>query len=237
MATHLAGAVACAALAWPLIRRGRGFPGRRLALGLFAGSAVLLMLCSALYHAMPVGTAGRDVAQRLDHAAIFLLIAGSFTPIHAIMFRGVMRWGVLAFIWGSAAAGVVLKSVFFESVPMMVGVAVYLALGWTGGVAIVTILVTRGLRLVFPLLLGGLAYTAGALCEFTGDPVLVEGLIGPHEVFHLAVLVGLGSMWLFMHRIADKPFNAGSRSRVRGARQVAVAGAGVGVGSSVGRAA
>lgn len=230
MATHLGGAIACALGAWPLIRRGRGFAGRCLALGLFAGSAVLLMLCSSLYHSLPVGTQGRDVAQRLDHAAIFLLIAGSFTPIHAIMFRGVMRWGMLAFIWGSAAAGVVLKSVFFESVPMMVGVAIYLALGWTGGVAIVTILVTRGLRLVSPLLLGGLAYTAGALCEFTGEPVLVEGVVGPHEVFHMAVLVGLGSMWLFMHRIGDKPFHVGSPARVRGARRAVSA-------TAVGRAA
>lgn len=201
-ATHLLGAIACGLGAWPLLRRGRGLPGRQLALGVFVGSAITLLLASTLFHAMPMHTVSRTVAQRLDHAAIFLLIAGTFTPIQIVLFRGRWRWGVLVFIWTSALAGVVVKSVFFRSVPEHVGIAAYLALGWTGGISIVAILVRRGLRFVFPLLLGGLAYTAGAVCEFTSLPVPWPGIIGSHEVFHVAVLVGLGSMWLFVHRIA-----------------------------------
>lgn len=202
--THLAGAITCALTARPLLRR-TTVPLRRRALGVFAASAMTLLLASALFHAMPAETISRTITQRLDHAAIFLLIAGSFTPIHVILFQGFARWGVLGLIWLAALAGVVVKSVFFASVPEQAGIAAYLILGWSGGISILAILIRRGLRFVSPLLLGGLAYTAGALCEFTSLPVPLPGIIGSHEIFHLAVLVGLGSMWLFMHRIANTP--------------------------------
>lgn len=202
--SHLVGAIACIIAARPLLRRATT-PVRRRALGIFAGSAITLLLASTLFHAMPAGTASRTITQRLDHAAIFLLIAGSFTPIHVILFTGLARWGVLCLLWLAALAGVVAKSIFFSSVPEQAGIAAYLILGWSGGISILIILLHRGLRFVSPLLLGGIAYTAGALCEFTSLPVPIPGLIGSHEVFHLAVLLGLGSMWLFMHRIADTP--------------------------------
>lgn len=202
--THLAGALVCS-LAAPALLRRASTPLRRRALGVFAASAITLLLASSLYHAMPDQTLSRTVTQRLDHAAIFLLIAGSFTPIHVILFRGLARWGVLALIWLAALSGVVVKSIFFTSVPEQAGIAAYLILGWSGGVSILVILIRHGPRVVSPLLLGGLAYTAGALCEFTRLPIILPGVIGSHDVFHLAVLLGLGSMWLFMHRIAGGP--------------------------------
>ena len=104
-----------------------------------------------------------------------------------------------------AVVGIVVKTVFFSSVPEWLGVGAYLALGWGGAFSMLLVVRRWGLRAVSPLALGGIAYTAGALCELTNSPVLVPGVVGSHEVFHLAVLVGLGSMWLFMHRIARVP--------------------------------
>jgi hemolysin III len=200
--SHLAGAVGAALLARPLMRRG-AFRCARRSLLVFAGSAVILLLASAAYHAMPEGT-GREVFRRLDHAAIFLLIAGTFTPIHTILFRGVMRWGVLAFVWTVGVVGVTLKTVFFDDIPEVLGVGSYVAMGWIGAVTMGCLLRRHDARYVSPLVLGGLAYTAGALSELTGQPTLITGVIEAHEVFHLAVLVGLGSMWLFIWRTAGE---------------------------------
>lgn len=204
--THLAGAVAAAVCGGLLIARAaRGTPPRALrvvSMSVFVASAVVLLLASAVFHAMPAHTAWRTVTQRLDHAAIFVLIAGTFTPIHALLFRGFMRWGVLALIWSAAALGITVKTVYFASVPEAAGVGAYLAMGWLGAVSMWLIFRRRGARFVSPLVLGGLAYSAGALCELTGEPVLVRGVVGSHEVFHVAVLVGLGCMWMFIRRLA-----------------------------------
>src|SRR5574342_331533 len=113
--THLAGAAAFAMLAVVLLRRGRGVPGHTLSLCVFALSCVMLLTLSGTYHLLAPGTAGREVLQRLDHAAIFALIAGSFTPVHAILFRGAWRWGMLTLIWGAAIAGMTLKTLNFSS--------------------------------------------------------------------------------------------------------------------------
>lgn len=199
--THLLGALVCVGAAPSLVARGPT-TAAKAALAVFAVSAVLLLLASGAFHSMTPDTPAREVFRRLDHAAIFVLIAGSFTPIHANLFRGALRWGVLVPIWAAALAGVALKTVFFEDIPYWVGVVVYLTMGWVGGVSIGFLIARRGFRYASPLLLGGLAYTVGAVCEFTGQPNLVPGLFESHEVFHLLVLLGLMGMWVFMHRTA-----------------------------------
>lgn len=200
--THLAGAVVAAVAGVALVRRAWPHRGRALAMGVFAASAVVLLLASATFHSMPTHTVVRTVTQRLDHAAIFVLIAGTFTPLHVVLFRGFMRWGVLALVWAAAAAGITVKTIYFASVPEGAGVVAYLAMGWFGAVSMWLIYRRWGARFVSPLVVGGLAYTAGAMCELTGEPVLIRGVVGSHEVFHIAVLAGLGCMWMFIRRIA-----------------------------------
>ncbi|GJM20079.1 MAG: hemolysin III [Phycisphaeraceae bacterium] len=200
--SHLAGALVAVICGVALIRRARPDAGRVIAMGVFVASAVTLLLASATFHAVPAGSAARGVTQRLDHAAIFVLIAGTFTPLHVILFRGVLRWGVLGFVWAAAVAGIVVKTVYFASVPEWAGVGAYLALGWVGALSMVLVSRRCGVRFVSPLVLGGLAYTVGALCELTGQPTIITGVVGSHEVFHVAVLVGLGCMWMFIRRIA-----------------------------------
>lgn len=210
--THLAGAVAFAVLGVVLLRRGRGDRARMISLCLFAFSCVLLLSLSGVYHLLEPDTPGREVLKRLDHAAIFVLIAGSFTPVHVILFRGGWRWGMLAGIWGAALAGLVLKTVFFSTMPEWLGLAMYLGLGWMGVISALQLARRYGLRFIQPLLWGALAYTAGALIEFLRWPMLLAGIVGPHEIFHLAVLAGISCHWAFIFGIAaGEPVSAAGR--------------------------
>src|SRR3954453_22022864 len=103
-----------------LIRRGRGDRGRMIALGLYGLSNVFLFAMSGVYHMLPDST-GRMVVQRLDHAAIFFLIAGTFIPVHYILFRGWKRWVPLTVVWICAIAGATLKSIFFNDLSEFLG--------------------------------------------------------------------------------------------------------------------
>jgi channel protein (hemolysin III family) len=219
--THLAAALVFAILSFSLIARGRGDGRRVIALAVFAFSCVLLLTLSGVYHLLTPETAARSVLLRLDHAAIFLLIAGSFTPVHAILLRERWQRHLLAWIWAAAIAGLTLKTVYFDATPPWLGLLMYLGLGWLGLVSTVALARRFGLRFVLPLVWGALAYTSGAVAEFVGWPVLVAGVVGPHEIFHLAVLAGISFHWAFILGIA-----AGERAGVLDA-QVAVLNLGV----------
>lgn len=200
--SHLAGAVVFAVLAVVLLRRGRGDAARMLSLSVFAFSCVLMLSLSGVYHLLSPDTAGREVLRRLDHAAIFVLIAGSFTPVHAILFRGAWRWGMLALVWSAALAGLIIKSVFFTAVPEWLGLMMYLGLGWLGILSALALARRYGMRFIRPILWGAFAYTVGAVAEFLRWPVLLAGVVGPHELFHLAVLAGISCHWAFILHIA-----------------------------------
>jgi channel protein (hemolysin III family) len=211
--THLAGAAVFAWLGFSLVLRGRGDLRRAASLGVFAFSCVLLLSISGTYHLLAPGGEARDVLQRLDHAAIFVLIAGSFTPVHTILFRGAWRWGMLGVIWTVAIAALTLKMLYFDSIPEWLGLAMYLTFGWLG-VLSWTVLARRfGIRRVMLALWGALAYTAGALADFLHWPTLVPGIVGPHELFHVAVLAGISCHWLFIRRYASRDMAGGRISR------------------------
>jgi len=201
--THLAGAVVFAFLSVSLIGGGRGEPQRVISLAVFAFACVLLLSLSGVYHLLSPGTAGRSVLLRLDHAAIFVLIAGSFTPVHVILLRDRWHWHLLAWIWIAAIAGLVLKTVYFDATPPWLGLLMYLGLGWLGLISTVALARRFGVRFILPLVWGALAYTLGALADFLLWPVLVAGVVGPHEVFHLTVLAGVSFHWMFIRAIAS----------------------------------
>jgi channel protein (hemolysin III family) len=196
--SHLLGAVVFALLTPALLRRGRGDPVRVAYLGIFAFSTVFLFSMSAVYHMLPVGGGGRPVMERLDHSAIFVLIAGTFTPAHGILFRGPWRWGPLLAIWTAAITGITLKAVFFAYLPEWLGLAFYLSLGWVGAFSALVLGRRYGLRFLAPLLWGAAAYTVGSVMEFLGWLDVIPGVIGPHELFHLLVLVGAGLHWYWV---------------------------------------
>ena len=200
--THLTAAVVFAILGPFLVARGSGGALRAISLAVFAFSCVLLLSLSGVYHLLTPETAARGVLLRLDHAAIFVLIAGSFTPVHAILLRDRWHWHLLAWIWGAAIVGLTLKTVYFDAVPLWLGLMMYLGLGWLGLISTIALARRFGVRFVLPLVWGALAYTFGAVAEFLGWPVLVAGVVGPHEIFHLAVVAGISFHWAFIRGIA-----------------------------------
>lgn len=202
--SHLLGAIAFVVLGARLIRRGRASGSRTAYLVIYAVTCVFLFSISAAYHMTAEGSEARAVMVRLDHAAIFLLIAGTFTPMHGLLFRGWLRWGPLAFMWTIATAAIVIKTAFFDEFPEPLGLGLYLGLGWLGAVSAVLVARTHGLTMVAPLLWGGLAYSVGAVADFAGQPLLLPGVIRPHEVFHLAVLAGALLHFSFTWRIASE---------------------------------
>ncbi len=201
--SHLLGAGVYAVLSIFLLWRGRGSWSRLAFLGVFVFACVFLLSMSGVYHLLAPGGSGRAVLGRLDHAAIFVLIAGTFTPAHGILFRGWGRWGPLLLIWAMAATGITLKSIFFTRCPEWLGLLLYLSMGWLGAVSGVVIWRCYGHWLVRPLIWGALAYTAGAVLEFLRWPVLIPGVVGPHELFHVAVLLGISWHWEFVRRFAS----------------------------------
>lgn len=181
-------------------------PGKGLRawwLSQFIVSTLFLLSMSGVYHLLEPGHTPRIVLQRLDHAAIFVLIAGTFTAAHGILFKGVWRWGMISTIWALATTAIALKTVFFREVTDEMGLVLYLGLGWMGLISGYKMIRSYGVRSIRWLLLGAFAYSFGAMGEFIGWPVLWPGVIEAHEFFHIAVLLGLFSHWYFIWELAD----------------------------------
>ena len=201
--THLAGAVFFALVSIFLLRRGQGNFYRVLSLAIFGFGTVFLLSMSGVYHLLEPEGSARFVMQRLDHAAIFILIAASFTPIHTILFRGRGRWGMLVVIWTVAAVSITIKMLFFEQVRNNLNFTLYLGMGWLGLYSGIALWRRYGFSFMQAVLWGGIAYSVGAILAANKWPILVSGVIESHEVFHVAVLIGLGFHWAFIYHIAD----------------------------------
>jgi channel protein (hemolysin III family) len=212
--SHLLGAAVFLGLGCLLLRRGRGSTRRLIFLGIYVASCVLLLSMSGVYHMLGPGD-GRQVLARLDHGAIFIFIAGTFTPVHGILFRGWLRWGPLFLIWGAAITAITFTTIFYAELPYWFGLICYLTLGWQG-VASGTLLAYRySFAFIKPLVLGGVAYSVGAITDYCRWPVIIPGVIHEHEVFHLAVLLGALYHGLFVWQIARGADSLRHRERVK----------------------
>lgn len=192
-ATHLAGAVL--ALAGTVKLAYDSFCGRNGAAAfvsvlIFGASMVLLYATSSVYHwSCAVKARCAAMMQRLDHMAIFLLIAGTYTPICVIALGYPAGYIMLALVWGTAAAGVFLK-IFWMEAPVWFSCAVYLAMGWTAAFFIVPLVRALPVVSLAWLAAGGALYTAGAVIFGLERPRLKLSWFGPHELFHLFVIGG-----------------------------------------------
>ncbi len=200
--SHLAGAAIFAVLTVFLVRQGRGEIGRTLSLAVMGCSTVLLLFLSGMYHMQDVGSA-RELLKRLDIAGVFLLIAGTFTPIHSILFSRFARWGVLVLVWTAAAAGIALRLVFFEQFSTAAGTGLFLILGWMGLGSAFVLGRRYGFFFIWPLLAGGIAYSLGAVVLELKRSPLLPGVIGAHELWHGAVLAGIAFHWQFVSQFAS----------------------------------
>ena len=200
--THLFASPVFLVMGIIMMRKFQDSPARTVSLGVFVFAVVFLLSMSGVFHLLTPGTDGRYVLKVLDHAAIFFLIAATFTPIHILQFKGFMRWGILLIVWSTAITGLTLKSIYFEDVPETLSLILYLGLGWIGALSGYMLYRSMGLATILPLLYGALAYTLGALLEFIRQPVIISRVIGPHELFHVFVLLGISFHWQFVYRVA-----------------------------------
>lgn len=187
-----------------LLRRAYGNRERVVTVSIYVFSVIFLLSMSGVFHLLEPGTSGREVLQRLDHAGIFILIAGTFTPIHIILFHGFWSWGFLLLIWLLAIVGLTLKTVYFHEMAEWIGLSIYIGLGWMGIVSGYLTHRLHGFSVIKPLLYGAIAYTLGAIMEFMRVPVIIPGVIGPHECFHIAVIAGIAWHWLFIRNFLLK---------------------------------
>jgi hemolysin III len=183
-------------LLWRLAR-GRGRRAQ-LALAAFGASMVLLYGASATYHALRLPPDRLRFYQLLDHSAIYLLIAGTYTPAFYFLLPDTpqRRW-FLSGIWLFALAGIVCKWTIPE-LPYWLTVALYLGMGWVGVLTVTEMLRAVGLRGMAWGLWGGLAYTIGGLADLFHWPRVLPGLFGSHEVFHLFTMGGTFCHFIFM---------------------------------------
>jgi hemolysin III len=191
--THGVGAVlAIAGAVWLIAQSTRGSARPESALvvtscSVFAGTLVLVYLCSTLYHSL-VRTRARRVFQILDHSAIYLLIAGTYTPFTLVSLRGPVGWTMFGLVWGLAVAGVVTKSVAMEKFrggPLaVVSACVYLLQGWLIAFAILPLHHAIGMHGMAWLAAGGMAYTLGIVF------FALDRLRYFHATWHLFVLAG-----------------------------------------------
>jgi hemolysin III len=170
-------------------------PRSLVAAAIYAASVSALFGVSALYHRLTWTTAARRRMRRLDHAMIFLLIAGTYTPVGLLVLQGTLATVVLAVVWGGAAAGIILELAWSKA-PRWLGGTVYLTLGWVAVVAMPELFARLGLAGGLLIVAGGLAYSAGAAVYALRRPDPVPAVFGYHEVFHLLVIAGVAAHFL-----------------------------------------
>jgi hemolysin III len=190
-----------------------------LSLLVFGLSLMFCYAASATFHAVPLRGDALSWFQRLDHVGIFLLIAGTYTPVACSLLRRRWVYGTLMTVWtiSLTCAG----RVWFEGVlPIWLSTSVYLAMGWGSLICYRELARTYSHRTLLPLPLGGLFYTIGALINLARWPVLIPGVFAFHEVFHLFVIAGSASHIFFMiHVVIPAPWPglapSATRSRLR----------------------
>jgi hemolysin III len=171
----------------------------------FAASATLMLGTSALYHRVAWGRRARLWMRRADHAGIYLLIAGTYTPVGVISLDGMWRNTVLAIVWGGAALATISKFCWVRA-PKWLSAVIGVALGWVGVAAMPALAHREGMTPVILLAAGGLAYTAGAVVYALRRPDPSPGVFGYHELFHALTIVALACQYVavafFVVRVA-----------------------------------
>jgi hemolysin III len=187
--THLGGAIASAVGLVALLIVGWQGIERIISLFVYGLSLIALFAASAAYHLAKVKPATQQILRKLDHSAIFLLIAGTYTPFCVNAFTGFFRWGLLAIIWAIALTGILVK-VFWIGAPRWLNALIYVLMGWLGISAIGQMTTALTSFTLAWLVTGGVIYTLGAVVYATKTFNFVPGKFGFHEVWHIFVLLG-----------------------------------------------
>jgi len=166
---------------------GASGPRERVGAAVFAVALATMFGVSALYHRITWRPGPRRWMRRLDHAAIYLLIAGTYTPFGLLALPTTWRWTILPVVWGGALAAILVKLAWVDA-PKWVAAAFGIALGWIGIILLPHLWDHAGFAGVLLLGMGGLLYTGGAIVYARGRPDPFPAVFGYHELFHTLVI-------------------------------------------------
>ena len=200
--THFIGMMLAVFAAMPLLAKA-GMTGNSAdvtAMMIFALSMVSLYGASTLYHSINVTGRVLKIFKKLDHMMIFVLIAGSYTPVCMIVLGGGSGYKLLAAVWGIALAGILIKA-FWVTCPKWFSSVIYIAMGWVCVFVFGELLATLPRAAFLWLLAGGLFYTVGGVIYALKCPIfnLKHKWFGSHEIFHVFVMLGSACHFIFMY--------------------------------------
>ena len=200
--THFIGMVLAVFAAVPLLVKAGVTSGGRsfTALAIFMASMILLYGASAMYHSVNLAGKRLRIFQKLDHMMIFVLIAGSYTPVCLVVLGGDVGYRLLALVWGIALAGMVIKACWITC-PKWFSSVIYIAMGWVCVLVFGRLFDTLPTAAFLWLLAGGLIYTVGGVIYALKLPIFNarHKAFGSHEVFHLFVMGGSVCHFIFMY--------------------------------------
>ena len=187
-----------------LICVAHGVPAK-IGAAVFMGSSLLLFGVSAVYHLLPVPYEAKSRLRRFDHSNIFLLIAGTYTPLSITALVWPKNVILLAIVWGGALLGIAFR-VFWLGAPRWLYVPIYLLLGWAAVLFAGDLIAFDGWVMLL-ILIGGISYSAGAIFYALKRPNIVPGVFGFHELFHSATVIAFACHWtaillIVLHPIA-----------------------------------
>lgn len=199
--THWAGAILALAGMIALIVIGWGAPAKVVSLIVYGVSLIFLFSASATYHMVQVKEKTQETYRKIDHAAIYFLIAGTYTPFCVNAFTGFWQWGMLSIIWSMAIIGIGVK-VFIIRAPRWLNAGIYLVMGWLCVGASGQLLTVSPAWILTWLIIGGLLYTFGAIIYITKIFNFVPGIFGFHEVWHIFVLLAAAAHYVAVMGLA-----------------------------------
>lgn len=179
----------------------RATPWHIVSFSIFGASLILLYGASSLYHLLPLSEKGIRILRKIDHMMIFVLIAGTYTPVCLVPLRGPWGWSLFGSVWGIALIGMILKIVWLDA-PRWFSTCVYVLMGWLVVIAFLPLARSMPPAGLEWLAAGGVLYTVGAVIYGTKRPRISLKWFGFHEIFHLFVLCGsFAHFWLMLKYI------------------------------------
>jgi hemolysin III len=166
-------------------------------MSIFGAAIILLYAASTVYHTVNVSERVSNLMRRIDHIMIFILIAGTYTPVCLMPLRGPWGFGVLTGVWAMAVMGFLIK-IFWMGAPRWFSTALYVIMGWLVVIAFVPLIKSISPGKISLLAAGGVTYTLGAVIYATKWPRFKFPHFGFHELFHVFVMGGSACHIAFM---------------------------------------
>jgi hemolysin III len=199
--THWAGAVLALVGLIALLIVGWDTPAKVISLTIYGISLIAMFSASATYHMVRVKDRALEIFRKIDHSAIYLLIAGTYTPFCVNAFEGFWKWGLLSVIWSLALIGIVVK-VFYIRAPRWLNAGIYILMGWLAVSASGQMLAALPAWVLGWMIAGGVIYTLGAVVYITKIFNFKPGVFGFHEMWHIFVMLAAAAHFIAVLGVA-----------------------------------